>query len=87
MSDVVTIFQTLGFPVGMVIICVWFIKHIYDIQSASELKAIEREEARWDKLAKLTEAVNENSRVLRMMVDRLEPAAHIQVGDNIGKED
>lgn len=87
MTDIVSIFQSLGFPVGMVIICVWFIKHIYDIQSSAELKAIEREEARWDKLAKLTEAVNENSRVLRMMVDRLEPAARIQVGDNIGKED
>lgn len=87
MTDIVSIFQSLGFPVGMVIICVWFIKHIYDIQSSAELKAIEREEARWDKLAKLTEAVNENSRVLRMMVDRLEPSTHIQVGDNIVKED
>ena len=87
MTDIVSIFQSLGFPVGMVIICVWFIKHIYDIQSSAELKAIEREEARWDKLAKLTEAVNENSRVLRMMVDRLEPAARIQVGDEIGEKD
>lgn len=70
-NDVVTVIQTLGFPVAMVLMCAWFIKKMYDMQNDNTNKMIEREKEQWDKLANLTSAVNENSSLLRALVSRL----------------
>lgn len=70
-TDVVSVIQSLGFPVAMVLMCAWFIKKMYDMQNDNTNKMIEREKEQWDKLANLTSAVNENSSLLRALVSRL----------------
>lgn len=70
-NDVVSVIQSLGFPVAMVLMCAWFIKKMYDMQNDNTNKMIEREKEQWDKLANLTSAVNENSSLLRALVSRL----------------
>lgn len=49
------------------------------MQNDNMNKMIEREREQWDKLADLTSAVNENSSLLRALVNQL-------TGDNDGKE-
>ena len=70
-NDIVSVIQSLGFPVAMVLMCAWFIKKMYDMQNDNTNKMIEREKEQWDKLANLTSAVNENSSLLRALVSRL----------------
>lgn len=76
--DIINIIQSLGFPIAMVIMCAWFIKKMYDMQNVNTDKMIEREREQWDKLADLTSAVNENSSLLRALVNQL-------AGDNNDK--
>ena len=78
--DTVNIIQSLGFPIAMVVICIFFIKYIYDNQNKSNESTIQRESERWAQIAKLTEAVDHNTEVLRTLVDRL-------VGENNDKKD
>lgn len=78
--DTVNIIQSLGFPIAMVVICIFFIKYIYDNQNKSNEATIQRESERWSQIAKLTEAVDHNTEVLRALVDRL-------VGDDNDKKD
>lgn len=78
--DAVNIIQSLGFPIAMVVICIFFIKYIYDNQNKSNETMIQRESERWAQIAKLTEAVDHNTEVLRALVDRL-------VGDDHDKKD
>lgn len=77
--EIVNIIQSLGFPIAMVLMCAWFIKKMYDMQNANTDKMIEREHEQWDKLADLTSAVNENSSLLRALVNQM-------TGDNDAKE-
>lgn len=78
--DTVNIIQSLGFPIAMVVICIFFIKYIYDNQNKSNETMIQRESERWAQIAKLTEAVDHNTEVLRALVDRL-------VGEDNDKKD
>lgn len=78
--DTVNIIQSLGFPIAMVVICIFFIKYIYDNQNKSNESTIQRESERWAQIAKLTEAVDHNTEVLRTLVDRL-------VGEDHDKKD
>ena len=50
------------------------------MQNANTDKMIEREHEQWDKLADLTSAVNENSSLLRALVNQL-------TGDDNGKNE
>ena len=77
--EIVNIIQSLGFPIAMVLMCAWFIKKMYDMQNSNTDKMIEREHEQWDKLADLTSAVNENSSLLRALVNQM-------TGDNDAKE-
>lgn len=78
--EIVNIIQSLGFPIAMVLMCAWFIKKMYDMQNANTDKMIEREHEQWDKLADLTSAVNENSSLLRALVNQM-------TGDENGKNE
>lgn len=78
--DAVNIIQSLGFPIAMVVICIFFIKYIYDNQNKSNETMIQRESERWAQIAKLTESVDHNTEVLRALVDRL-------VGEDNDKKD
>lgn len=78
--EIVNVIQSLGFPIAMVLMCAWFIKKMYDMQNTNTDKMIEREHEQWDKLADLTSAVNENSSLLRALVNQM-------TGDENGKNE
>lgn len=69
--DTINLIQSLGFPIAMVIICVFFIKYIYDAQNKSNETMLQRESERWAQIAKLTEAVDHNTEVLRELVEHI----------------
>lgn len=86
--DTITIIQSLGFPIAMVVFCIFFIKYIYDQQTKANEAMIQRESERWAQIAKLVEAVDHNTAVLNALVDRLvdeQIAQKILSGDNDGK--
>ena len=77
--DVINVIQSLGFPIAMVVICIFFIKYIYDNQNKTNESMIARENERWQQIAKLTEAVDHNTSVLHTLVDKV-------MGDDDGKD-
>lgn len=86
--DTITIIQSLGFPIAMVVFCIFFIKYIYDQQTKAYDAMIQRESERWAQIAKLVEAVDHNTAVLNALVDRLvdeQIAQKILSGDSDGK--
>ena len=86
--ETINIIQSLGFPIAMVIFCIFFIKYIYDQQNKAYAAMIQRESERWAQIAKLVEAVDHNTAVLNALVDRLvdeQIAQKILSGDSDGK--
>lgn len=86
--ETINIIQSLGFPIAMVIFCIFFIKYIYDQQTKANEAALQRESERWVQIAKLVEAVDHNTAVLNALVDRLvddQIAQKILSGDSDGK--
>lgn len=86
--DTITIIQSLGFPIAMVIFCIFFIKYIYDQQTKANEASLQRESERWIQIAKLVEAVDHNTAVLNALVDRLvddQIAKKILSGEDDGK--
>lgn len=86
--DTITIIQSLGFPIAMVVFCIFFIKYIYDQQTKAYDAMIQRESERWSQIAKLVEAVDHNTAVLNALVDRLvdeQVAQKILSGEDNGK--
>ena len=69
--DTINLIQSLGFPIAMVVICVFFIKYIYDAQNKSNEAMLQRESERWAQIARLTESVDHNTAVLQALVDKL----------------
>ena len=68
MQDIATIVSTVGFPIASFLISAWFIKYSYDKQIEKDKLADDRNERHWEEISKLTEAVNNNTEVLRTMV-------------------
>lgn len=56
-NTVTQFISTLGFPIAVCLICFWYIN--------------KREEQHKDEIAKLSEAVNNNTLVMQKLVDRL----------------
>lgn len=86
--DTITLIQSLGFPISMVIFCIFFIKYIYDQQTKASEASLQRESERWVQIAKLAEAVDHNTAVLNALVDRLvdeQIAKKILSGEDDGK--
>lgn len=86
--ETINIIQSLGFPIAMVIFCIFFIKYIYDQQTKANEATIQRESDRWTQIAKLVEAVDHNTAVLNALVDRLvdeQIAKKILSGEDDGK--
>ena len=68
MADIVTIVNTVGFPVACYLISAWFIKYSYDRQLEKDRIADERSDKHWEAISQLTTAVNNNTEVLRDLV-------------------
>ena len=79
MQDIATIVSTVGFPIASFLISAWFIKYSYDKQMEKDKLSDDRNEKHWEEISKLTEAVNNNTEVLRDMVQ------HCRKDDECGK--
>lgn len=64
MSDVITAISTVGFPICSFLICGAFLKYVYD-------KSLELFKRAFDELHQLTDAVNNNTRVLADLVEEV----------------
>ena len=79
MNDIASIVSTVGFPIAAFLISAWFIKYTSDKQMEKDQQADERNERHWEEISKLTAAVNNNTEILRDMVQ------HIRKDDNSGE--
>lgn len=70
MNDVASIISTVGFPIVSFLISAYFIKYSYDKQLDKDKQADEREDRHWEEISKLTTAVNNNTEVLRDLVEQ-----------------
>lgn len=68
MEDIANIIATIGFPIVSFLISAYFIKYSYDKQLEKDTVADEREDKHWEEISKLTNAVNNNTEVLRDLV-------------------
>lgn len=68
MEDLANIIATIGFPIVSFLISAYFIKYCYDKQLDKDKVADEREDKHWEEISKLTNAVNNNTEVLRDLV-------------------
>ena len=70
MTEIANIVSTVGFPIASFLISAWFIKYSYDKQIEKDKLSDERSEKHWLEIARLTEAVNNNTETLREIVAR-----------------
>lgn len=68
MDNLITLISTVGFPIVSFLISALFIKYTYDAQLQKDKECDEREERHWEEISKLTNAVNNNTEVLRDLV-------------------
>lgn len=68
MEELSNIIATIGFPIVSFLISAYFIKYCYDKQLDKDKVADEREDKHWEEISKLTNAVNNNTEVLRDLV-------------------
>ena len=68
MEDLANIIATIGFPIVSFLISAYFIKYSYDKQLEKDQISDEREDKHWEEISKLTNAVNNNTEVLRDLV-------------------
>ena len=68
MEDIANIIATIGFPIVSFLISAYFIKYSYDKQLEKDQISDEREDKHWEEISKLTNAVNNNTEVLRDLV-------------------
>jgi len=71
MDDFVAAISTVGFPIVSYLISACFIKYTYDKQADREIVHDKQDEARWNQLAELTQAVHENSEAIRELVGEI----------------
>ena len=68
MNEIANIIATIGFPIVSFLISAYFIKYSYDKQLEKDQISDEREDKHWEEISKLTNAVNNNTEVLRDLV-------------------
>jgi len=69
MSDIVTIISTVGFPIAACIGMGWFVKYQTDLNNKN-LNQMRTEQL--DQIKIMTNAVNNNTKALQQLVDRLD---------------
>ena len=65
MNELVTIISTVGFPIASFLIASYFIKYTYDKTAEANKEAL-------SKIGALAEAVNNNTIVLTMLVEKMD---------------
>lgn len=68
MDNLATLISTVGFPIVSFLISAFFIKYTFDAQMIKDKECNDREEKHWEEISKLTQAVNNNTEVLRDLV-------------------
>lgn len=71
MNDIAQIISTIGFPIVSFLLCGYFVKYTYDKQAEKDKLIEERDDIKWQKLGDLTSAVNNNSEILRQLVQEV----------------
>ena len=69
MSDIVNLISTVGFPITACVVLGWFVKYQTDLNNKEV--ADMRNEHR-DEIAKVTDALNNNTLVLQKLCDKLD---------------
>lgn len=69
MADITTLISSVGFPIVAAIACGWYCKYSSD-QYRQEVKDMQKEHK--EEIAKVTEALNNNTLALQKLVDKLE---------------
>jgi putative Mn2+ efflux pump MntP len=69
MSEVAQIISSLGFPIVAAVGCAMFVKFIYT-ENQKQLTEINKEHK--DEVAKMTEALNNNTLALQRLIDKLD---------------
>lgn len=67
-TDVISLVQTLGFPIFICLILMWYIKYTND-NHTKQLK--EERDSHEEEMKKMTEALNNNTLVIQKLVDKL----------------
>lgn len=80
MNDLANIIATIGFPIVSFLISAYFIKYCYDKQLEKDKVSDEREDKHWEEISKLTNAVNNNTEVLRDLVKEIMGGEHNEEG-------
>lgn len=68
MSDIVEIVSTVGFPIVSFLLAGYFIKYSYDKMLEKDKEHDIRDDKHWEEIAKLTQAVSDNSKALSDLV-------------------
>ena len=79
MSDIVTIISTVGFPIAACVIMGWFIKYTTDMNNKN-LNQMRTEQL--DQIKIMTDAVNNNTKVVQQLVDKLDLCEAIRERDD-----
>ena len=78
MSDIITIISTVGFPIAACIGMGWFVKYQTDLNNKN-LNQMRTEQL--DQIKIMTNAVNNNTKALQQLVDRLDLCEAIKEKD------
>lgn len=78
MSDIVTIVSTLGFPIAACIGMGWFVKYQTDMNNKN-INQMRTEQL--DQIKIMTNAVNNNTKALQQLVDKLDLCEAIKERD------
>lgn len=70
MENIASVISSVGFPIVSFLISAYFIKYTYDKQIEKDRECDQREEKHWEEISKLTNAVNNNTEVLRDLVKK-----------------
>lgn len=78
MNDIITIISTVGFPIAACIGMGWFVKYQTDLNNKN-LNQMRTEQL--DQIKIMTNAVNNNTKALQQLVDRLDLCEAIKEKD------
>lgn len=68
-NEIITIISSLGFPIVMCVAMAWYVKYQMD-SNKNEVSSMRKEHQ--EEIAKVTEALNNNTLALQKLVDKLE---------------
>ena len=82
-NGIASVISSLGFPIVMCIILVWYIKDSNDKQR-QQIKEINDQHS--SEMSGITEALNNNTLVIQKLCDKMDLINAIQIGNAVGKQ-